>query len=724
MAVKKLPEFAKNGQKNTDGLTLEDGFPVNLKPARQWFNFLFNTLALAINQIIDEKLDKTANAVSATKLQNKRKIYGQDFDGTSDLSANISFDKVVSTSAEPVSFLTGGSARGVRVANLLVSNSYSDDAKVPLNGAYIKGSINTDNTLYIGLRNGAKDGVFNDRISILPPSHSGVWSIGIFDDTANSNFCIKYSNNSALTVDHNGNFTLPGNVKAPTFIGSLSGNAATTTKLATSRTISSTANGMSASASFDGSGNINLSPTFITQPTATNNTSVATTAFVQAVNLADTGSSATALKLKTARTIGGVLFDGTANINLPGVNTTGNQNTTGTAKIAYLGGINNESSLNAARDSGFYQVNGFSIDGNYSYGILSVFTNGGVTVQIFYPHTIINSVVMITRQTFDNGVSWRGWNYLYQNDSSKLPVAGGTITGNLEISGYISFDKVATRSLEPISFLGGDSAGSARGIRVGNLLVSNSYSDDAKVPTNGAYVKGQLTVDGGISGNASSASKLATGRTIGGIAFDGTANINLPGVNTAGNQNTTGNAATATKLATGRTIGGIAFDGTANINLPGVNTAGNQNTTGNAATATKLANARNIALSGAVSGSANFDGSGNITINTTLNSGKNYQENGYRIHPDGLIEQWGFVEGSSEEVIKTVYFPISFSNKCLNIQISRMSKYRTTSFNDADGGALVVEGSIYNSSFVFSQQGFSGDSKGSLGGTMWRAIGY
>ena len=52
------------------------------------------------------------------------------------------------------------------------------------------------------------------------------------------------------------------------------------------------------------------------------------------------------------------------------------------------------------------------------------------------------------------------------------------------------------------------------------------------------------------------------------------------------NQDTTGNAATATALETARTIGGVSFDGSANINLPGVNTAGNQNTTGNAATAT------------------------------------------------------------------------------------------------------------------------------------------
>jgi hypothetical protein len=38
-----------------------------------------------------------------------------------------------------------------------------------------------------------------------------------------------------------------------------------------------------------------------------------------------------AAKLFTAREIGGVLFDGTADIDLPGVNIEGNQNTTGTA---------------------------------------------------------------------------------------------------------------------------------------------------------------------------------------------------------------------------------------------------------------------------------------------------------------------------------------------------------------------------------------------------------
>ena len=82
---------------------------------------------------------------------------------------------------------------------------------------------------------------------------------------------------------------------------------------------------------------------------------------------------------------------------------------------------------------------------------------------------------------------------------------------------------------------------------------------------NGVTVSGGIT--GNLTGNADTATKLKMARTIGGVAFDGTANIDLPGVNIAGNQNTTGNAATATKLQTARTINGVKFDGSADITL-------------------------------------------------------------------------------------------------------------------------------------------------------------
>tara|TARA_R110000823_G_scaffold3064_5_gene12145 strand:+ start:269 stop:3082 length:2814 start_codon:yes stop_codon:yes gene_type:complete len=151
------------------------------------------------------------------------------------------------------------------------------------------------------------------------------------------------------------------------------------------------------------------------------------------------------------------------------------------------------------------------------------------------------------------------------------------------------------------------------------------YSPDPVAPidiTDASYVSGTLVADT-FEGNASTADALQTARDIGGVSFDGTANIDLPGVNTAGNQNTsgnaatattattsgstTGNAATATVLATARDIGGVSFDGSADIDLPGVNSAGNQNTTGNAATATVLATARDI-------GGVSFDGSADIDL--------------------------------------------------------------------------------------------------------------
>lgn len=87
-------------------------------------------------------------------------------------------------------------------------------------------------------------------------------------------------------------------------------------------------------------------------------------------------------------------------------------------------------------------------------------------------------------------------------------------------------------------------------------------------------------------------------------------------------QDTTGNAGTATALETARTIGGVSFDGTSNINLPGVNTSGNQDTSGNAATATALATGRNFSITGDVTASAvSFDGTGNVALSSTIAAG-------------------------------------------------------------------------------------------------------
>ena len=77
----------------------------------------------------------------------------------------------------------------------------------------------------------------------------------------------------------------------------------------------------------------------------------------------------------------------------------------------------------------------------------------------------------------------------------------------------------------------------------------------------------------------------------------------------------TGNSDTATTLETARNIGGVSFDGSGDITLPGVNTSGNQDTSGSAAT---LSTPRAIALIGDVVGTANFDGSAGISISTVI----------------------------------------------------------------------------------------------------------
>ena len=149
-------------------------------------------------------------------------------------------------------------------------------------------------------------------------------------------------------------------------------------------------------------------------------------------------------------------------------------------------------------------------------------------------------------------------------------------------------------------------ASTATTLETARTIGGVSFNGSANINLPGVNASGNQDT----SGNAATATALETARTIGGVSFDGTANINLPGVNASGNQDTSGNAATATALETARTIGGVSFDGTANINLPGVNASGNQDTSGNAATATALETARTIA-------GQSFDGTGNISIAPT-----------------------------------------------------------------------------------------------------------
>lgn len=332
-----------------------------------------------------------------------------------------------------------------------------------------------------------------------------------------------------------------------------------------------------------------------------------------------TGNADTATKLKTARTIGGVSFDGSANIDLPGVNIAGNQNTTGNAATA--------TKLQTART-----INGVNFDGSANISIPTITSRGRVTALTGTTQGAAAGLQMY--EAYNNGYPSAYGNVLH--------LKGATAVGEGELF---------------IGWSGTSGAHAPAFIRSRRDSTDAAWSDWAQVYTSKDSIPGvNTTGNQNTTGNAASATKLQTARTIGGVSFNGTANIDLPGVNKTGNQSTTGNAATATKLQTARTIGGVSFDGTANINLPGVNIAGNQNTTGNAATATKLKTARKI------SGVA-FDGSADITLTAS--------------HVGALATTGGTVTGeiisSSQNAIRLTYnnnYGFLITNTGYSFQIS------------------------------------------------------
>ncbi|ECM9354946.1 hypothetical protein YK37_00570 [Salmonella enterica subsp. enterica serovar Enteritidis] len=282
-----------------------------------------------------------------------------------------------------------------------------------------------------------------------------------------------------------------------------------------------------------------------------------------------TGNASTATKLQTARRIGGVAFDGSGDVNLPGVNQQGNQNTTGNAATATK--LQTARNINGARFDGSADININTLVGRGRVTALTGSNKGTPGIQMY--------------EVYNNGYPTAYGNLLH--------LGGANALGEGELL---------------IGWSGTSGAHAPVFIRSRRDTADAPWSDWAQVYTARDSIPGvNTTGNQDTTGNAATATKLKTARRIGGVTFDGTGDINLPGVNQQGNQNTTGNAATATKLQTARKIGGVNFDGSQDISLPGVNQTGNQSTTGNAATATKLQTARNI-------GGVAFDGTKDINL--------------------------------------------------------------------------------------------------------------
>ena len=169
--------------------------------------------------------------------------------------------------------------------------------------------------------------------------------------------------------------------------------------------------------------------------------------------------------------------------------------------------------------------------------------------------------------------------------SGELDAATLDISGDADIDGTLEADAITIAGVTLAETISDTVGAMVSGNTETNITVTYDDSDNT--------LDFAFSGSADTTGNAATATALATARTIHGVSFDGTANIDLSEViqDTVGamvssntesgitvayedgdgtldftvgtlNQNTTGSAAT---LTTARTIGGVSFDGSANI---------------------------------------------------------------------------------------------------------------------------------------------------------------
>ena len=132
------------------------------------------------------------------------------------------------------------------------------------------------------------------------------------------------------------------------------------------------------------------------------------------------------------------------------------------------------------------------------------------------------------------------------------------LTGNADSATQIKTQSSSANSTHYLTFVDSNNvSNTAEALKTDASITYNPSSDTLNVTNITATLTGDVT--GNISGNAGSATQLQTSRSIGGVSFNGTADIDLPGVNTGGNQNTSGTATNADNINIDETNSGSNF---------------------------------------------------------------------------------------------------------------------------------------------------------------------
>ena len=456
--------------------------------------------------------------------------------GSSSVTLTINADATISgTNTGDQTFTLTGDASGSGSSSIIVTVNQAAKLTTPrtIAGQTFDGSAN----ISIGF----------DNLSAHPSTLSGY---GI-TDAASSNIKFKDITEKPSTISEYGITIAVSDV--PTLNQSTTGNAATATKLATARNIAGKA--------FDGTSDIAIG--FIdlsAHPSSISGYGITLAASdVPTLNQDTTGNAATAssaAKLTTPRTISGVTFDGTTNIDIP-----------------FSGIIGKPTKLD---DYGI--VDAVKLSGSTMTGALIL--NGAPTADLqaatkkFVEDTVTNGVT--------GGIVYKG-----TKDIVAAPPSSPRY-GDL-------YRVIATGTPNPGYSL------PVMTVDAGDYIIFNGNNTwDRLANTNPAVTAANNSITVAGTGDTSFTVAL-TARTISGVTFDGTTNISIPfdgivgrpstipgyGITIAAsdvptlNQDTTGNAATASsaaKLTTPRTIAGQTFDGSANISIEFTNLSAHPST--------------------------------------------------------------------------------------------------------------------------------------------------
>ena len=220
-------------------------------------------------------------------------------------------------------------------------------------------------------------------------------------------------------------------------------------------------------------------------------------------NAATATLAANATKLATPRTINGVAFDGTSNITIAtgSIVTDADATTKGVVQLAGdLTGTAAQPRIanGAVTDAKIVSVAGSKVTGDIAGNAATATLAANATNAV----NATNATKLATPRTI-NGVAFDG--------TSNITIAtGSTVTD-------------ADATTKGVVQLAGDLTGTAAQPRIANGAVT-----DAKIASvAGSKVTGDIAGNAATATLATNATKLATPRTINGVAFDGTSNITI-----------------------------------------------------------------------------------------------------------------------------------------------------------------------------------------------------